>query len=263
LEDKVALVEQQRAGMIERAERHAQLIAKKLQKRDVGDTLAEQILMVEAELQTDRGDLEALQDRRQQIATQADLVMVKLRERLISQRARNKRQLEEVGNTLLSLVDRIAHAVIRAPMPGMITQLQLEAENSYAQQGKTLIALAQPLAHPHLDLMVPPIYIDQLQVGMAGRLVLPSLPQRAMPQIMAQITAISPRADLDEYGQPQGYSVRADLTPEAAATLQAALADLRLSEDMPVQLIVEVRQVTLAQYVWRPFVAALSTALQD
>ena len=263
LQEKIAITKAQLTGMQARADRQDALLQKGLLKRNEGEALAEQILIVQAEVQGDRAELVALQDQAQQVAAQADLVMLQLREGLRSTMAANEKQLEDIGKTLLSLRDRVARAEVRAPVAGMVTELSLEAGNSYAQRGATLVALAQPLDRPHVAFTVPVSHIDQLQPGMSGRLILPSLPQRAMPVIDVTVAAISPRAVLDESGQPMGYAGRADLSAAAADRLQKALGQLRLSEDMPVQLIIEVRQITLAEYLRKPFAAAFRNALQD
>lgn len=263
LQEKIAITEAQLIGMQARADRQDVLLQKGLLKRNEGEALAEQILIVQAEVQGDRAELVALQDQAQQVAAQADLVMLQLREGLRTTLAANEKQLEDIGKTLLSLRDRVARAEVRAPVAGMVTELSLESGNSYANRGATLVALAQPLDRPHVAFTVPVSHIDQLQPGMSGRLILPSLPQRAMPVIDVTVAAISPRAALDDSGQPMGYAGRADLSAAAADRLQRALGQLRLSEDMPVQLIIEVRQITLAEYLLKPFAAAFRNALQD
>jgi multidrug efflux pump subunit AcrA (membrane-fusion protein) len=260
---KISYTEEQLIGMQARSDRQLELVRKGLLKRDAGEALQEQILIVRAELQGDRVDLAALNDRRRQVQAEAEMVFLDVRQRLTAVHRRNEGRMQELHRTLLALEDQIERAEVRAPVGGMVTELHLEAQDSYAARGATLVALAQPLDRPHVVFTVPVSYIDQLNTGMTGRLVLPSLPQRAMPVVDVTITAISPRAALDDHGQLQGYTGRAELSVEAAQKLQDALDIGQLSEDMPVQLIVTVRDTTLARYLLDPFMSAFANALQD
>lgn len=263
LEGEVALTERQLSGMQARADRQAGLLQKGVLKRTEVEAFSEQVLMVAAEIEGSRGTLAALRDRQAQMAAQAQIVLLQVRQRLTATRARNIKQLQDIDQHLAELKDRIERATIHAPISGTVTRLDLPARDAYAARGKTVLAIAQPLAQPHLELTVPTTYIDQLRPGMVGRLVLPSLPQRAMPRIETQLAAISPRAALDEAGQPTGFAAQADLSLDASQRLASALSDLRLSEDMPVQVIIEVRETTLAQYLLAPLAAAFQRALQD
>lgn len=263
LEGEVALTKRQLSGMQARADRQAGLLQKGVLKRTEVEAFSEQVLMVAAEIEGSRGTLAALRDRQAQMAAQAQIVLLQVRQRLTATRARNIKQLQDIDQHLAELKDRIERATIHAPISGTVTRLDLPARDAYAARGKTVLTIAQPLAQPHLELTVPTTYIDQLRPGMVGRLVLPSLPQRAMPRIETQLAAISPRAALDEAGQPTGFAAQADLSLDASQRLASALSDLRLSEDMPVQVIIEVRETTLAQYLLAPLAAAFQRALQD
>lgn len=98
---------------------------------------------------------------------------------------------------------------------------------------------------------------------MQGRLVLPGLPQRNLPQVSATVTALSPRAETDADGNPVVYAGTAAIEGKDLVELLSAAGLDRLTEDMPVQLILEVRKTTFAAYLLAPFAAAFANALQD
>lgn len=260
---KIDFTQKQLSLMKARAGRQDQLLEKGLLRRNDGEALAEQILIVQAELQSDRSSLLGLEDQIAQAQQNATLILLRAREQLAQRAERNAQSLEELARARLDLEDRIHRADVRAPVAGTVSDIGFEAGQSYASRGATLFQLAQPLAQPYVSLVVPIAHADQLRPGMKGRLIVPSLPQRAMPQIDIELQAIAPRAIMDEGGTPQGYRARADLQAGALSALTTALGGQLPAEDTPVQVVVEVRETTFATYLLAPFLAAFNNALQD
>jgi len=77
------------------------------------------------------------------------------------------------------------------------------------------------------------------------------------------VSGISPRAGTEGGGQPVAYEGRAELDAEAMSTIRDALGNISLTEDMPVNLTLEARQTTFADYVVSPLLSAFQNALQD
>lgn len=263
LEQKIALTKDQLTLMKARAGRQTALLDKGLMRRNDGEVLAEQILIVEAEIQSDLSALHAMRDRIQQANHGASLIMLKMREQLEARRDANARQIDDLQQVQLTLADRVQQAEIRAPWAGVVSEISLEAGESYAAKGATLVQLSQPLQAPFVSFIAPVGHVDQLQVGQRGRLIVPSLPQRMLPQIDVEVAAIAPRASLDEAGNPSGYHGRAEVSAAGLEALQKAMETQLLPEDMPVQIVVAVRDTTFAEYLLDPLRAAFRNALQD
>lgn len=260
---KLVLAESQRELLGQKEGRQSKLSEKGLLKQQESDSLQERILITEAEIEKDRADLAALQDRAAQARHQADLVLLQMQETLASTRRANSREMAGISQQLRGLQDRIDQAELRAPIAAQVTELPLQTADSYAARGATLVGLSQPLDQPHVAFDVPVSHIDQVLNGMTGRLVLTSLPQRSMPVIDVQVTTLSARADLNEQGQPVSYAGRAQVVGDGLDRLQHALGEGNLIEDMPVQVILSVRETTFAQYLLAPLTAAFGNALQD
>ena len=152
---------------------------------------------------------------------------------------------------------------MRAPIAGTVTDIGFASAEMFAPRGATLLSLAQPLDQPHLSITVPVGQIDQLRTGMTGKLTIPGLPQRNLPPASARISALSPRAEQDQEGNPVAYRGIAETNPEELVQLASAIRPAELSEDMPVMLTVETRQSTFFRYLLSPVGAAFRNAFQD
>ncbi|WP_222611788.1 HlyD family efflux transporter periplasmic adaptor subunit [Shimia ponticola] len=263
LDQKVTVARQQADLMRARLGRQDRLAQQGLVPKTEQEAEAERLLIIQGEVQSDLASLLALRDQARQTKAQADAAALALKVELAAKREANLSVLDELEPRIVELEDRISKAVILAPSDGTVTQMHFLGENMYVQRGASLVSLAQPLERPHVAFHIPPHQIDQVTPGMTGKLVIPSLPQRAMPNITVRVTAISPRANLDEAGQPISYEGRATFEGDALALVQDALADVSLSEDMPVSISLAARETTLASYLVSPFLAAFQNALQD
>lgn len=261
---KIAQHEAQIAQLEARFTRHETLLERGIISRDNGEALAERIMIVAGEKASEEARRAGIIDQRDQQARQAELIALSLRQELTETRQRNQKQMRELALQIRQTEDVIEKATVRAPIEGVVTNLVFQAQGMYAGRGQTLLSLAQPLQEPYLRFTIPTHLIDQIRPGMTGRFTLLALNQRSLPRLDLRITAISPRAQTDETETPSGYIGRADIDPSAFGTLQDALGeDISLSEDMPVELLIEGRKISAAQYFLEPLSAAFDRAIQD
>lgn len=260
---KISLTEQQLTLMRGRQDRQSNLAGKGLISLSDGEVLKERILIVQSEIEEDRASLASLQGQAVSSEGNAELTMLSLREHLLRTRDDNIKRLEDTQRHISELRDRIRQAVVRSPVDGTVAELHFETTGMYAGLGKTLISLTQPLEQPMVSFDVPVAQIDQLSAGMQGRLVLTSLPQRAMPRVDLEVIAISPRATEDQNGTPVSYKGMARISPASMDRLLTSLDALQLTEDMPAQLLIDARTTTLSQYILDPFLASFRKSLQD
>jgi multidrug efflux pump subunit AcrA (membrane-fusion protein) len=240
------------------------LVARGTMRATDNEVMRARMLSLEGTMLSDTARRHDLQDQLDQSRRQADLADLTLRADLAAAQNANAKHLEELQQSITTLRDRVQRTQIYAPFDGMVTEIFFEAPGMYAPRGSTLVALARPLEEPHVEFRVPPALIDQLRPGQAGQLVIPGLPQRNMPRLTLEIAALSPRAEQDEAGNPLGYSGLARLNPEAQSALQEVFGpEFALTEDMPINLMIEGRRTTLLNYLVVPFWAAFNRALQD
>ena len=266
--DTMAFKSQQHQAQItqleNRADRHSNLVTQGVISRENQEALAERIMVVSAELAAADAQVLALKDQRIQQEKRSELTLLALQEELLSRRDRNKAQLRELSLNIAHLSDVISKSTIRSPMDAVVTDLPFQAAGMYAGRGQTLVTLAQPLQAPYVRFRVPPHLIDQLRAGMSGKFTVTGLNQRNLPRLDLTITAISLRTQQNEQDGSQSYFGRARISPEALEALNAALDEgFSLSEDMPVEVMIEGRKTTAARYFLDPLRAAFDHALQD
>lgn len=262
LRTKISLSEQQLNLMRGRQTRQTNLEEKGLIRLSESEVLKEQILIVQSEIERDRASLSALLGQIEAAQSQAQLVMLSLSEQLTSTRDANTKRLQEIARQIAGLREQIEKSTIRSPVHGVVSDIHFEATGMYASRGATLVSITQALAHPMITFEVPASQIDQLGLGMTGKLILTSLPQREMPRIDLVIMSISPRATLDENGNPVSYTGTAEIQNDSLQYI-TDIHGIRLTEDMPARLSIEARKTTLANYILEPLLAISQQALQD
>ena len=264
IDQKIAQHEAQISQLKARFARHETLLQRGIISRDNGEALSERIMIVSGEKASEEARRAGILDQRDQQARQAELIALSLSQELTETRERNQRQMRELALQIRQTEDVIDKATVRAPIDGVVTNLVFQAQGMYAGRGQTLLSLAQPLQEPYLRFTIPTHLIDQIRPGMTGRFTLLALNQRSLPRLDLEITAISPRAQTDETQAPSAYIGRADIDPSAFDVLQDAVGeDFSLSEDMPVELLIEGRKISAAQYFLEPLSAAFDRAIQD
>lgn len=176
----------------------------------------------------------------------------------------NTARLSEVRKEAARLRAIVAASNLTSPVDGQVQHLSYASSHMYAPRGQTLLTIAQELETPRIKLMVSATVIDQVHLGMKGRLTITSLSQRDVPIIYVKIIAISPIAEKDSEGKVLGYTAEAELDQASYSGAFPSIEEhLRLSTDMPVSVVLEGRKSNLASYIFAPMFSAFSGAFQD
>lgn len=247
-----------------RLERQTVLVKEGILSRDTSEAQRERVMIISAERAGEEAKQIALLDQKAQQLKQGRLIWLSFIEELSRTESSNEKQLKELKITIAQLRDRIAFAEITAPVDGVITELVFEAPGMFAAKGQTMVTITPPLSRPYLRFFVPPHNIDQVHAGSEGRFTLLAVNQRDLPRLSLNVTAVAPRAKLDENDNPLAYEGRAEIARSSEEAIAKALkGPSRLSEDMPVELLIEGRKLSPAQYFFEPLTAAFGRALQD
>lgn len=226
--------------------------------------LSDQILELSAELQQSKSSTAALISQADQAEIRARSEQADFEAQLLTTLRQNTLQMSRLRAERSQLEAEIAAAEIRSPVTGHVHALEYDSPRMVAPRGQTLAVIAQSLDRPVVRLTIPPESIDQVQVGMGGKLILPSLPQRDMPQLEIEILTISPQAEKDPDGVPRGYTATARISADSLEQARVMMEErFRLVTDMPVMATLTGRNITFAQYLITPFVSALRLGLQD
>ena len=196
--------------------------------------------------------------------TNARLVGLRFRDQLLQQRAQNARAILDLTERQLQYRDQIEAAVLLAPISGSVVSLDFDTVDMYAPRGQTIAVLSNDIFDPRASILIPPSAIDQVSVGRKGKLTIPALPQRNLPNVYVSLSAISPDIEKSAEGEPLGYRALAEIDPEDLKKLQDSLdGQLILANSMPISVAIEGRSMTFAQYLITPFFKAFQGALVD
>lgn len=263
LEAKVGYSDAQLSLMATRADRLEYLGGQGLTPLSAEERLQEQILIVKGEISSDQASIVELQNQIERMRQQQNLAEISLEHELRTIQQQNLERLDELKSAIIDLSDRIEKSTVHAPIAGTVDNIPIEAEHMFATRGATLMTLTRPVERAQVSFSVPVEYIDQVRPGMMAQIMIPSIPQRLMPKMELRIDAISPRARHDEADRPIAFSGLATAEADVFEELRQNIRLEALTEDMPVLLMVSVRQTTFADYIFTPLSSAFTRALQD
>ncbi|KAB7615958.1 HlyD family efflux transporter periplasmic adaptor subunit [Amylibacter sp. SFDW26] len=260
----IDLLKKRRDYMKQRSESYDHLITKGAVAAIQAEAQADQWLELEgeindeyAQLETNLNDIEQAKIDQQRLKTEYHLS-------LLNQLGQNKSRLPELHRQALILQDEINKAFVLSPIDGAVQSLNFDTEQMYVAKGTTLLTLSQPLQKPRVKTTIPASSVDQIYIGMIGKLIIPSLPQRNLPSVHVTLSSLAAEAVKDEMGQTVGYQAYADINTKDLKKLENAMGgSLNLATDMPVNLSMVGNTTTLYQYLIVPFFSAFDGAIQD
>ncbi|MEM7241564.1 MAG: hypothetical protein AAF429_05215 [Pseudomonadota bacterium] len=252
------------ASVETRSMRNQQLVAKDALTRREAEQSEEHLAALNAERTDEQIQKLQFAEGALKAKASATLLEYQFRDRLLEQRAQNQARLLELEQQDLNLTDEIDAAILRAPIEGAIVSLEFDTVDMFAPRGSDIVTLSDNLENPQADLLIPPSFIDQVAVGRSGKLMVPALPQRNLPQVNVILTAISPDVEKSAEGEAIGYRARAEINHEDLERLRKSLSeDLILANGMPISVAIAGRETTFAQYLILPFFKAFDGALID
>ncbi len=260
----IEILHERRKHLQDRVESFEQLIKKGAVATIQAEAYIDQILELDGEINDKNAIIKASQNEILQAKTEAKKLKTEYRLSLLNQMAQNTARLPELQRQALILQDEIDQSTIISPINGSVTSLNFDTELMYITRGITFVTLSQPLQQPRVQVVVPATTIDQIYIGMMGKMIIPSLSQRNLPNISVEITSIAQEALKDETGQTIGYQAYANILSGDINKLHTSLGyTLNLSADMPVQLSLIGRKTTFYHYLIAPFFSSFDGAIQD
>ncbi len=158
-----------------------------------------------------------------------------------------------------TLVDIIARSLLRAPVDGVVTGLAVHTIEGVVQPGQTLMYVVPEHEPFVVEARMPLAATERLAAGQMVRLRFVTMEHAATPVIEARVLTVS--ADrIDDPRTGEGHRLlRAEL-PDSEVT-RLASAGIPLSAGLPVEVIVNVGQRTLASYLLKPLADGFAKAL--
>jgi len=227
-----------RNRLLELERSHAQLAAS--MSEDLGNIGRGQRQIAELKLRR----LQRLQDFQKEVRTQL---------------AEVQKEADALRNRLEGLDYELANAVVKAPVDGMVAELNIFTEGGVVAPGFRMMDIV-PLGEPLIvEGQIPVHLIDSVHASLPVELIFSAFNQNTTPHIPGVVTQVSPDRLIDEQSGVPYYRMRAEVTPEG----RALMSSLQVRPGMPVDLFVKTGERTLMNYLLRPLNDNLKMALTE
>ncbi|GAB6068538.1 HlyD family type I secretion periplasmic adaptor subunit [Methylothermus subterraneus] len=169
-------------------------------------------------------------------------------------------RLSVVEEKVKALKDQLERTVIRAPVAGYVNGLQVHTVGGVIRPGEALMEIV-PKDEPLLfEAKVPAQFIDRIHPGLAADIQLQAF--LSWPQTIIEGKVISVSADLlSDPVDPrsQYYLARVEVTENG----KQQLGKRSLQPGMAATIVIKTGEQTLLQYLMRPLLRRLHTALTE
>ena len=222
---------------------------------DKGLAQAPRVLALEREAARLDGQLGELKAGRAQGQTQITEIGISKLRLAATRREQAETELRDLGYRELELAERrrglteqIARLDIRAPVSGIIHQLQVTTPRSVIRPAEPVMYLIPQDRPLVIAARIAPINVDEVHVGQQVVLRFSAFSSRTTPEIDGTLARVSADAVVDEASRMQFY--RAEVTlPQSE---RDKLGDLALIPGMPVEVYIQTGERSPLAYLVKP-----------
>jgi HlyD family secretion protein len=157
-----------------------------------------------------------------------------------------ERELAERYNALTERIDRLT---IRAPVSGTVLSLSVTTPRAVIRPAEPILYLVPQDRPLVISIRIPPLHVDEVQVGQPVRLIFSALVTRNLPDITGTLSRVSADALTDPNTGAPFFLAEVTLSPEAIALL----GDQQLLPGMPVEAFLPTGSRSPMAYLLKPF----------
>lgn len=257
----------------------AQLAALTEQQRLISDELATQRELLEkglaqvsrvlalereaARLAGELGSLIASRAQSESRITESEIEILRLE---AARREDASTALPEIGYRELELAEQrralletISRLDIRAPVSGVVLNLQVTTPRAVIRAAEPLLYLIPQDRPLRVAVKVPTVHIDQVHQGQEAKLVFSAFSTRTTPEVFGTVSTVSPDVLMDEATRTQYYRAEIELNPGEIEKLGAQ----KLLPGMPVEGYIRTEERTPLQFLTKPFTDYFNRAFRE
>jgi HlyD family secretion protein len=251
-------------------ETQADLVGEEL--RDQQRLLANQLTQVarvnelkreEANLLGQIGRLEAQMAELRGQAASNDISLLQLETRRREEAVSTLRDLQfreiELAERKLDLEDTLSRLDIRAPVGGLVYNLQVFAEQSVVRPADPLLYIIPQDQALVVAARVEALNVNDIYVGQQAALRFPGFDQKTTPELFGQVTKVSADVVQDEATGMTYYA--AEIMPHDMEL--AKLGDERLLPGMPVEAFIQTGERSPIAYLAEPMLGFFNRAFRE
>ena len=234
----------------------------------VGQGLARQSTM--SALLRERAELDgrraALQSRVAELATQrrdATLATEQAErghlEQVTTDLRETRGQIEEFVLQIVTGQGQLDRMVVRAPVDGMVHELQPTTIGGVVAPGETLLQIVPETTGGEFEVRVDPASIDEVHVGQETEIILAAFDRNSLAPLRGVVSTVSATAITEPGSRTSFYRVVLTIPPEELARTEG----LPLVAGMPVEAYLATGERTVLSYLFGPVITHLRHAMRD
>lgn len=179
-----------------------------------------------------------------------------VRETIVNQLGETREKIADLEEQLVIARDVLERSRIVSPIDGIVQNISIHTKGGVIRPGQVLMEVVPKKSALLVNALVSPLDIDNVRVGQATEVRLPSFPLRQMPIIMGTVETISPDLIMQASGEAFYLATvhvnGSDLSEEMGA---------KVTPGMPAEVIIETSERTLLDYLIEPIQGVLGKSL--
>lgn len=166
-------------------------------------------------------------------------------------------KIAELREREIAARDRLSRMEVRAPVDGLIYDLQIHTIGGIIGAGATVMSIAPQSEEMNVEIRVAPVDIDRIAPGQPARMRFTAFNQRTTPEVHGVVEVVAAATTIDRNtGQP---FYLATLSLEEVSRL----GDRQLMPGMPVEVYVQTDERSALSYLTKPFTDQMMRAFRE
>ncbi len=165
----------------------------------------------------------------------------------------------ELSERSVAARDVLERIEMRAPTSGVIHQLNAHTIGGVIRAGDAVMEVVPDSDDLQIEARLQPNDIDQVRKGQQAFVRFSAFNQRVTPQLIGQVSYVSPDTTRDQQTSMSYFTVRIMLPEEE----RRRLAGLQLSSGMPAEVFMQTGSRTMLSYLFKPILDQFQRAFVE
>lgn len=167
-------------------------------------------------------------------------------------------QMTDLKQQLQTFRGKKERSILRAPVAGIINELNVSTIGEVVPPGKTLVAIVPEASDLVIEFKISTTDIDAIQPGQKARLRFAAFNQRLTPEVDGIVDTIAAAATTDPNTGMTYYTARAKPTGDLSE-----LGSRGLVPGMPVEVYIPTAERVVMSYILQPVVDQMNRAMRE
>jgi HlyD family secretion protein len=165
----------------------------------------------------------------------------------------------ELSERSVAALDVLTRIEMRAPNSGVVHQLSAHTIGGVIRAGDAIMEVVPDSDDLQIEARLQPNDIDQVRTGQQAFVRFSAFNQRTTPQLLGQVSYVSPDTSRDQQTNMSYFTVRITLPEEE----RRRLAGLQLSSGMPAEIFMQTGSRTMLSYLFKPILDQFQRAFVE